>query len=194
MGVACTVLHVACIAQGEELCDMSRKALIVIDMLRDFLKPDGRLYIGPSAKDVVEAVGREIEKARSCQWPVIYVCDTHSEDDSEFRMFPSHCVIGTPGADVVDELKPHPGDKIIPKRRYSAFFQTDLDLTLRELGIDEIVLVGVCTNICNLYTAADARMLNYKVTALRDCMSSFDEAAHEFALKEMEQTLGVTVA
>ena len=173
---------------------MSRKALIVIDMLRDFLEPDGRLYIGPTAQNVVEAVGREIEKARSCQTPVIYVCDTHSEDDSEFRMFPSHCVIGTPGADVVDELKPHPGDKIIPKRRYSAFFQTDLDLTLRELGIDEIVLVGVCTNICNLYTAADARMLNYKVTALRDCMSSFDEAAHEFALKEMEQTLGVTVA
>jgi nicotinamidase/pyrazinamidase len=108
-------------------------------------------------------------------------------------MFPSHCVTGTPGADVVDELKPRPGDKIIPKRRYSGFFQTDLDLTLRELGVDEIVLVGVCTNICCLYTAADARNLNYKVTAVRDAMSSFDEAAHEYALKEMEKTLGVTV-
>jgi len=88
---------------------------------------------------------------------------------------------------------PAPGDKIIPKRRYSGFFQTDLDLTLRELGVDEIVLVGVCTNICCLYTAADARNLNYKVTAVRDAMSSFDEAAHEYALKEMEKTLGVTV-
>ena len=186
-------LNVECTVPREERYGMSKKTLIVIDMVRDFIEPDGRLYIGPTAKRVVEAISREIDKARSCAWPVIYLCDTHSEDDSEFEMFPSHCVIGNPGAEIVDELKPHPGDKIIPKRRYSGFFQTDLDLTLRELGIDEIVLVGVCTNICNLYTAADARMLNYKVTALRDCMSSFDEAAHEFALKEMEQTLGVNV-
>ncbi|MFY9536015.1 MAG: isochorismatase family cysteine hydrolase [Bacillota bacterium] len=172
---------------------MSRKALVVIDMLRDFLEPDGRLYIGPTSKDVIEAVRQEVEKARASGWPVVYICDSHSEDDSEFEMFPSHCVTGTPGADVVDELKPRPGDKIIPKRRYSGFFQTDLDLTLRELGVDEIVLVGVCTNICCLYTAADARNLNYKVTAVRDAMSSFDEAAHEYALKEMEKTLGVTV-
>jgi nicotinamidase/pyrazinamidase len=172
---------------------MSKKALIVIDMLRDFIEPDGKLYIGPTAEKVTQAISEEIKKARSCRWPIIYLCDTHSEDDPEFRMFPPHCVSGTPGVEVVDELRPHPGDKIIPKRRYSGFFQTDLDLTLRELDIDEVVLVGVCTNICNLYTAADARMLNYKVTALRDCMSSFDEAAHEFALKEMEQTLGVKV-
>ncbi|NLA07683.1 MAG: cysteine hydrolase [Firmicutes bacterium] len=172
---------------------MSKKALIVIDMLRDFIEPCGKLYIGPTAEKVTQAISEEIKKARSYGTPIIYLCDSHSEDDPEFRMFPPHCVIGTPGAEVVDELRPHPGDKIIPKRRYSGFFQTDLDLTLRELDIDEVVLVGVCTNICNLYTAADARMLNYKVTALKECMSSFDEAAHEFALKEMEQTLGVKV-
>ncbi len=172
---------------------MSKKALIVIDMVRDFVEPNGKLYIGPTAEKVTQAISREIEKARSCGWPVIYLCDTHSEDDREFKMFPPHCVIGTSGVEIVDELKPQPNDKIIPKRRYSGFFQTDLDLTLRELDVDEVVLVGVCTNICNLYTAADARMLNYEVTALKDCMSSFDEGAHEFALREMEQTLGVNV-
>lgn len=172
---------------------MSKKALIVIDMLRDFIEPDGKLYIGPTAGKVTQAISEEIRKARSSGWPVIYLCDTHTVDDEEFKMFPLHCVAGTPGAEMVDDLRPHPGDKIIPKRRYSGFFQTDLDLTLRELGVDEIVLVGVCTNICNLYTAADARMLNYKVTAIADCMSSFDEAAHEFALREMERTLGVNV-
>ena len=172
---------------------MSKKALIVIDMLWDFLKPDGKLYIGPTAQNVIKNVQSEIEKARSCKWPIIYVCDMHSEDDLEFNMFPPHCIRGTSGAKIINELKPQPGEKVIPKRRYSAFFGTDLDLTLRELGIDELVLVGVCTNICNLYTAADGRMLNYKVTALKDCMSSFDQAAHEFALKEMERTLGVTI-
>lgn len=172
---------------------MPGKALVVIDMLRDFVDADGKLSIGPSAAGVVQAIARKVEEARREGWPVIYVCDRHAEDDPEFAMFPPHCVAGTPGADVVAELRPRPGDKIVPKRRYSAFFQTDLDLTLRELGVDEIVLAGVCTNICDLYTAADARMLGYRVTVPRDCVASFDEAAHEFALKEMEHTLGVKV-
>ncbi|MEW6227633.1 MAG: isochorismatase family cysteine hydrolase [Bacillota bacterium] len=172
---------------------MSRKAIVVVDMLRDFIDADGKLSIGPVAAEVVRAIARKIEEARAEGWPVIYICDRHAEDDQEFAMFPPHCIAGTPGADVVDELRPRPGDKVIPKRRYSAFFQTDLDLTLRELGIDEIMLVGVCTNICDLYTAADARMLGYKVTVPHDCVASFDEAAHEFALKEMERTLGVNV-
>lgn len=172
---------------------MPAKALLVIDMLKDFIDADGKLSIGPAASKVVEAVARKIDEARAAGWPVIYVCDRHTEDDPEFDMFPPHCVAGTPGADVVDELRPAPRDKVIPKRRFSGFFQTDLDLTLRELGVDEIVLVGVCTNICDLYTAADARMLNYRVTVPRDCVASYDEAAHEFALKEMERTLGVRV-
>jgi len=93
----------------------------------------------------------------------------------------------------VAELAPQEGDLKIYKRRYSAFFGTDLDLTLRELGVTEVELVGVCTQICVLYTAADARMLNYDVTVRRNCVASFDPQAHEFALKEMEKTLGVKV-
>ena len=111
----------------------------------------------------------------------------------EFKMFELHCVKGTTGGEIVDILAPKPGDYIIPKRRYSAFFGTDLDAYLRELGISELILVGVCTNICVLYTAADARMLNYDVTVVKDCVSSFDEKAHDFALNEMENTLGVQI-
>lgn len=185
------------VRSGIHICregkDVGRKALVVIDMVRDFIDAEGTLSIGPAAKELVPAIARKIEDTRAEGWPVIYVCDRHSEDDLEFAMFPPHCVAGTPGADVVDALRPRPGDKIIPKRRYSAFFQTDLDLTLRELGVGEIVLVGVCTNICDLYTAADARMLGYKVAVPRDSVASFDEAAHEFALREMERTLGVNV-
>jgi nicotinamidase-related amidase len=66
-------------------------------------------------------------------------------------------------------------------------------LTLRELNVTELELAGVCTQICVLYTAADARMLNYDVTVRRECVASFDPEAHEFALKEMERTLGVKV-
>ncbi|MFO7294708.1 MAG: isochorismatase family cysteine hydrolase [Clostridia bacterium] len=173
---------------------MSRKkALLVIDMLNDFVKPDGALYIGEAAQRVAKEVEAIIDKARQEGMPVIYICDNHRADDAEFNMFKSHCVKGTKGAEIVEELAPQPGDYIIPKRRYSAFFGTDLDATLREMGVSELVLVGVCTNICVLYTAADARMLNYDVTVVRNAVASFSEEAHEFALKEMESTLGVKV-
>ncbi len=69
-----------------------------------------------------------------------------------------------------------------------------MDLYLREKGVDEIYLVGgVCTNICVLYTAADARNLAYKVNIYKDGVASFDEEAHNFALKEAEKTLGCNV-
>ena len=108
-------------------------------------------------------------------------------------MFKLHCVKDTKGAEVVDELAPKEGDYIIPKRRYSAFFGTDLDAYLREMDISKLTLVGVCTNICVLYTTADARMLNYDVEVIKDAVSSFDKDAHEFALKEMVNTLGAKV-
>jgi len=172
---------------------MPGKALVVIDMLKDFINADGKLSIGPAATNVVKAIARRIDEARAAGWPVIYVCDRHTEDDPEFGMFPPHCVAGTPGAEVVDELRPRPGDKVIPKRRFSGFFQTDLDLTLRELGVGRLRLVGVCTNICVLYTAADARMRGYEVEVPRDKVASFDPGAHEWALGQMEKVLGVRV-
>ncbi len=90
-------------------------------------------------------------------------------------MFPPHCIAGTEGSEIIDELEVAPGgDKIIKKRRYSAFFGTDLDLYLREKGVDEIHLVGVNTNICVLYTAADGRNINYRVIIYEQGVASFD--------------------
>jgi nicotinamidase-related amidase len=68
-----------------------------------------------------------------------------------------------------------------------------LDLYLREKRVNEIYLVGVCTNICVLYTAADARNLEYKVNIYEEGVASFDEEAHNFALKEMGNTLGCRI-
>ncbi|MDI9462634.1 MAG: isochorismatase family cysteine hydrolase [Bacillota bacterium] len=168
------------------------RALLVIDMLRDFLDEDGALSIG-DAKQIIRNVAKRTEEWRASGNPVIYILDRHLPDDAEFKMFPPHCLAGERGGEVVDELAPREGDIRIYKRRYSAFFGTDLDLTLRELGVTEVELAGVCTQICILYTAADARMLNYEVTVRRECVASFDEKAHEFALQEMEKTLGVKV-
>ncbi len=168
------------------------EALLVIDMLHDFLNEDGALSIGDSGQ-IIRQVGCRLVEWRSRGKPVIYIMDRHLPTDAEFQMFPPHCLSGEKGAEIIAELAPRRGDILIHKRRYSAFFGTDLDLTLRELGVSELELTGVCTNICVLYTAADARMLNYGVTVRRECVASFDENAHVFALKEMEKTLGVKV-
>jgi len=170
-----------------------KRALVVIDMLNDFVAEEGALYCGPAARAVLPFIARAVEEARRAGEPVLFVADRHRPDDKEFEMFPPHCVAGTKGAEICPELRPQEGEPVIPKRRYSAFFGTDLDLDLREHGIQEVVLVGVCTNICVFFTAADARMRGYKVTVPRDGVASFDAEAHRFALREMEKVLGVNV-
>jgi len=169
------------------------RALLVIDMLNDFLEEQGALYCGPAGREIIPEVSNRVTRAREAGEPVVFVCDRHTEHDTEFEMFPPHCVAGTAGAGVCPELTHREGDIVVPKRRYSAFFGTDLDLHLRELGVEEVVLVGVCTNICVLYTAADARMRGYEVTVPSEAVASFDEEAHRFALEQMEKVLGVRV-
>jgi nicotinamidase-related amidase len=169
------------------------KALLVIDMLKDFIDLDGALSTGPAGKDIIKFVKEKMVDFRGNNDPIVFICDNHEIDDKEFDMFPSHCVAGSSGSKIIEELDVRKTDKIIRKRRYSAFYGTDLDLYLREKGVDEIYLVGVCTNICVLYTAADARNISYKVNIYKDGVASFDKEAHKFALKEAESTLGCKI-
>ena len=172
---------------------MIKKALLIIDMLNDFIRKNGKLYIGDGGGKIISPIQKELETFRKEKNPVFYICDCHRLDDKEFNLFPPHCLFGTEGANVIEELKPSKDDFIIHKRKYNGFFQTDLDISLREEGIMELELVGVCTNICVLYTAVSARMLNYKVTVLKGAVASFDQGAHDFALKQMKDVLGVEI-
>jgi nicotinamidase-related amidase len=165
------------------------RALVVIDMLVDFVRQDGALYCGPTMAEILPVVAKEISRARAADEPVVYLTDAHLPDDAEFAMFPPHAIRDTPGAAVVPEVAPRPGDVVVRKRRYSGFHGTDLDVTLRELKVDTIRIVGVCTNICVLYTAADARNLGYDVEIVSDGVTTFDAEAHRFALRELDRTL-----
>jgi nicotinamidase/pyrazinamidase len=169
------------------------RALVVIDMIEDFVHEGGALYCGPSMGLIVPVIQHELDGARARGEPVVYLKDDHLRDDAEFAQFPPHAIVGTKGAEIVPELAPRDGDVVIPKRRYSGFFGTDLDITLRERDVDTLRLVGDCTNICVLYTAADARNLGYAVEVVRDGVTSFDLEAHADALRELEKTLGATI-
>jgi len=104
-------------------------------------------------------------------------------------MFPPHCIEGTAEAEVIPELAKYKGE-IIPKRTYSAFFGTSLEEKLKKLKPKKVTICGVCTHICVLSAVSDARVRGYEVEVPVDCVASFDEAAHHFALGHMERVLG----
>jgi nicotinamidase/pyrazinamidase len=169
-----------------------RNAVIVIDMLHDFIRPEGLLYV-PGAERIIPALAARLAEARAAGDAVIYSCNHHLPDDKEFAIYGRHAVLGSPGAEVIDELAPRPGDRIVPKRRYSAFFCTELLLALREFRVEEVEITGVVTNICVYFTAADARNLDYPVTVHAGRVAGLTEREHEWALEQMVSVLGVNV-
>lgn len=168
-----------------------RTALLVIDMINDFATPGGALY-SEAVGAIVRAVGREISRAKAAGDPVIFVCDAHLDGDPEFTRFPPHALPG-PGRDIVPALDTTGAAAIIAKRRYSAFFGTDLDARLSSLGVTTVRLVGNCTNICVFFTAADAANREYSIEVVKDAVATFDPEAHAYALGELEKTLGATI-
>ena len=171
-----------------------KEALLVMDMLNDFVLPGSPLEV-PEARTIIPAIKKEIDKAHAAGYPVIYLCDAHAPDDREFSKFgwPAHAVKDTRGAAVVDDLKPAAGDIVIPKTTYTGFFGTNLDETLRRLGVDSLRLTGVVTHICVLFTASDAVLRDYLVTVVEDGVAGLSREDHEAALRIMRNVLGVEI-
>jgi nicotinamidase/pyrazinamidase len=172
----------------------SDRALLVIDMLEDFVRAGAPLEV-PETRKILPAVRRRIARARKARERVVYVCDSHLRHDPEFaRMgWPPHAVAGTPGAAVVAAISPEPGDVVVEKKTYSGFHRTSLQSVLRRYGVRKISLSGCVTNICILYTAADAAMRGYDVTVDETLVAGLDPKTHAFALDQMEKVLGVRV-
>ena len=164
-------------------------AVLVIDMLRGFLEEGYPLYGGEGMRKIIPNVQKLLEKEFSKGSKIYFVCDNHDKDDLEFDMFPAHCIEGTTEAEVIPELSKYVF-QIIKKKRYSAFYNTDLAQKLEELKPGKITVCGVLTNICVMHTVADARNRDYKVEIPVNCVASPDEAAHRFALEHMEKVLG----
>ncbi|MFC1897387.1 nicotinate phosphoribosyltransferase [Chloroflexota bacterium] len=164
-------------------------AVLVVDMVRGFLEEGYPLYCGDRARRVIPNVQGLLEQELAQGSRVFFLCDHHSPDDLEFKMFPPHCLEDTAEAEVIPELAGYKGE-VIPKRRYSAFFDTLLAERLEQLKPEKLIICGVCTDICVLHTVTDARNRDYQVEVPVDCVASFDERAHHFALEHMEKTLG----
>ncbi len=164
----------------------SRKALLIIDMLNDFVSDKGTLLVA-EAKKILPNIKRELNNAGSKGIPTIYICDSHDERDSEFDCWPKHSVANTWGSQVFSELAPRETDYVVSKRRYSSFFATDLDLLLREMLVDTLIITGVVTNICVFFTAVDAHMRGYKIIIPQDCVAGLNREDHNHALEQLRQ-------
>ncbi|MFQ6069109.1 MAG: cysteine hydrolase family protein [Candidatus Aminicenantales bacterium] len=169
------------------------KSLLVIDMLNDFLTRDGALYCGNSSLKIIPFVREMIEKFRRQGELVIFVCDFHDRDDKEFQMFPAHCVAGSEGAQVIDELPVSESDIIVRKKTLSSFLNTGLDKVLEEHKITEVHVVGVCTSICIMDAVGELRNRHFPVYVYLKGVADFDQEAHEFALKRMKKVYGANL-
>ncbi|MEB3851304.1 MAG: cysteine hydrolase [Desulfurococcales archaeon] len=149
-------------------------AVIVVDMQNDFVKPEGRLYV-PTAQATVEPIRRLLERARAAGARVFYTQDTHYDGDPEFEIWGEHVRHGTWGWEIVEELKPQPGDIVVQKTRYDGFYGTPLDDLLRVYGVRNTVIVGTVANICVLHTAASAALRWYRVVVPIDGISALTE-------------------
>lgn len=175
------------------MSNKSNKALIVIDMLKDFIEKNGALYCGDKVRDIIPFVQKRIEEIRNTGGTVIFLQDNHSEDDPEFKMFPKHCIKGTKGAEVIDEIEINEDDIVIPKTRYSGFYNTELGKLLKEKKIGEVEVMGVCTSICVMDTVGDLRNRDYSVIVWKNGVADFDDESHSFALKRMEKIYGAKI-
>ena len=133
---------------------LNKPAILVVDMLNDFVY--GALTC-ERGKAIVPATAKLLNTAREKGVPVIFCNDAHIKDiDRELALWGDHAIAGTPGAEVIPELGLSERDYVVPKRRYSGFFQTDLDILLRELGVKTLVMTGLHTHMCVRHTSADA--------------------------------------
>ncbi len=172
---------------------MPLKALIVVDMLNDFIDEKGALYCGQSARDIVPFIRERIDLYRKNKRLVVFLQDSHDPDDKEFEKFPPHCVKDTWGSQVIEELKPLPDEKVIPKKRYSGFFGTDLEDILKATGVQAVEVAGVCTSICVMDTVGGLANRDYAIAVPANGVADFDAEAHRFALKRMEGLYGAKV-
>lgn len=170
---------------------MEKCAVIVIDLLNDFVTGP---IASPRINHIIEPIKDLCAKAREKGIPVIYANDSHTpEIDKEFKVWGPHAVEGTPGAAVIDELKPQPGDFVIPKKTYSAFFATTLDLVLRELGVDTLIITGWQADCCCRHTSADAFFRGYKLIVPRETTDTTTQEGYEGGLEYLKAIYGAEI-
>lgn len=156
-------------------------AVIVVDMLKDTFKGPSDHPIIQGFQAIIPKIQFLVEEARKLNGLIVFACDSYFKDDFLFKRgaMHAHALRGTEGAEIIPELKVKLGDIVLPKRRFSAFFKTDLDITLRNYEIDTIAVTGVATEVCVLATALDGLCNDFYSVIISDCCATRRPEDHE---------------
>lgn len=175
------------------LPDHSRAALLVLDMISDFQFPDGT-KVRHAASRIAPRIAALKERAKKAGVACIYVNDNPGRWRSDSRALIEHCVQpGAPGADIVERLRPEESDYFILKPRHSAFYATPLEVLLTHLGTRRLILTGVSSHQCVLFTANDAHVRNFQLIVPSDCVAGPTTHDTRFALHYFHSVLGARV-
>ena len=162
----------------------SKTAVLIADMLVDFVSPAGKLFV-PDTRKTIAPLRRLIDKGRKAGATMAYIQDWHRPDDPEFSIWGPHAIQETPGTRVIPELAPSPRDYVIRKRTYDPFFATDLDLLLRQKHIKNVIVTGTVANICVLHAAGSADLRGYEVIVPIDTISALTPFDFQTALRQI---------
>lgn len=178
-------------------------AVLVIDMQNDFCDPDAPTTLYPGICSTYAPIRLLIKLARETSAPVIYTQGLVAADGSSAGLWlkkmayhgsRSIQIEGSRGAEIIDELRPEPGDRIIRKWRPSAFFRTDLELFLNVAAIDTLMICGTSMSGCVRATAVDAFMRDIRPMIVRECVADRTEAVLEANLFDVDQKYGDVVS
>ncbi|WP_072526111.1 cysteine hydrolase family protein [Clostridium sp. Marseille-P3244] len=171
--------------------DLKKTAILIVDMMNDFCKPGGKMVLDDGYV-VIEPIQKLVEAGRKHGIPIVWICQQYRKDkyDKVTEKREGTCYEGTWGGEQIDELPILPEDYVVHKRRYSGFFQTDLDLVLRDMGCEKVIVGGVVTNICVRGTVADAFQLNYEVFVPKDAVRATSDREQESQLWDIETHFG----
>jgi nicotinamidase/pyrazinamidase len=157
-----------------------KTAVIVVDMLKDNFQEGNHPVAVDQARAIIPNINRLTARGRRRNVPVIFANDSILPGDFIFQgRMKEHALRGTEGGQVIDELCREAGDIDLPKRRFSAFFKTDLDQTLRLHGVDGVAIAGINSHWCVLQTAFDALANDFRALIISDCCASFSADVHE---------------
>jgi nicotinamidase-related amidase len=169
--------------------DKSHVALLLIDVINDLEFP-GAEQLLRHALPMARRIAAFKDRARRDGVPVVYVNDNFGRWRSDFNAQVEHCLHeGVRGKPVVELLRPHEDDYFVLKPKHSGFFSTTLDLLLKYLGVKVVILAGIATNICVLFTANDAYMRDFDLFVPSDCVASNTEEENRYALDQIRKVL-----
>lgn len=165
-----------------------RTAVIIVDMLNDFVT--GSLKCD-RAQRIIPPMQKLVEEARKKGVYVIYSNDAHIKGiDKELELWGDHAIAGTPGAEVIPEIAPTDVDYVVPKRRYSGFYGTDLEILLDELKVNTVIMTGLHAHMCVRHTTADAYFRGYRIIVPTDGVESFTEEDYLNGIKYLKEVYG----